>query len=149
MTWFSSLLRDAIMGVFPEFPMSLTFSMPDESLGWGGKGRIRVWMEDGWVKRSGSKMGRFFGVIRMVILSPKRASLWVRFRSGSMWPCAGNGNASMWRVLVGEILVEDVECMVVDLGRNYSIWWRMLSSIYSSQLTTHNKGVLFIHELCL
>lgn len=53
--------------------MSLTFSTAGGREGWGGKGRIRVWME-GEEERSGVRMGRFLGVIRIVMAKPRRES---------------------------------------------------------------------------
>lgn len=69
-------------------PRSLTFSTPCGMLGLGGKGRTRVWIE-GWAERRGVRVGRFFGVTKMVMDRPRRESWWVRSRSGSMWPWAG------------------------------------------------------------
>lgn len=51
--------------------MSLTFSTPGGMDGWSGKGRIRVWME-GEEERRGVRIGRFLGVIRIVMDKPLR-----------------------------------------------------------------------------
>lgn len=55
-----SFASELIMGRFPWFPMSLTFSTPAGREGWGGKGKTRGWMlED--EERSGSGFDRFEG----------------------------------------------------------------------------------------
>lgn len=75
------------MGKLPALPMSLMFSTPEGRDGWDGKGRTRVWIEDGWwVERRGFRIGRFFGVTRMVMVMPRRASWWARSSMGNMWP---------------------------------------------------------------
>lgn len=53
--------------------MSLTFSTAGGIDGWSGKGRTRVWME-GEEERSGVRIGRFLGVIRIVMDKPLRES---------------------------------------------------------------------------
>ena len=82
------------MGTFPMFPTSLTFSTLEGRDEWWGKGRTRVWM-DGWEERSGSRVWRFLGVTKMVMVRPRMASWWVRSSIGSIWPCAGYGKIRM------------------------------------------------------
>lgn len=41
------------------------------------------------------RIGRFLGVIKMVMVRPWRASWWVRSRIGSIWPWAGYGNTNI------------------------------------------------------
>lgn len=53
-------------------------------------------MEEGWEERREESNGRFLGVIKMVMVRPRRASWWVRSRRASMWPWAGYGNTRMW-----------------------------------------------------
>lgn len=63
-----------IMRTFPEFPMSLMFSVSRRE-GRCGKGKRRVWIEeDGWAERSGLRIGRFLGVTKMVMVRPWTAN---------------------------------------------------------------------------
>lgn len=50
---------------------------------------------EGEAERREDRMGRFLGVMRIVMAKPLSESWWVRSRRGSMWPCAGNGKTSM------------------------------------------------------
>lgn len=61
------------MGMLPWLPISLTFSAPEGMEGSAGKGKIRVWM-DGAEERRGVRIGRFLGVIKMVMVRPLRES---------------------------------------------------------------------------
>ncbi|KAH7832949.1 hypothetical protein Vadar_001705 [Vaccinium darrowii] len=84
-----------MIGTLPELPNSRTFSTPGGRDGWWGKGRSRVWI-DGCAERSGFRVGRFLGVMRIVRVRPRRDNWWDRSRIGSMWPCAGYGKMRMW-----------------------------------------------------
>lgn len=57
--------------MFPALPRCLTFSTPSGIEGWDGKGITRVWIE-GFEERRGVRIGRFLGVIRIVIVNPLR-----------------------------------------------------------------------------
>lgn len=62
-----------MIGIFPWLPRSLTFSTPGGIEGSDGKGITSVWMER-LAERSGVKIGRFLGVIKIVMAKPRRAS---------------------------------------------------------------------------
>ncbi|GMN25495.1 hypothetical protein TIFTF001_051443 [Ficus carica] len=66
--------RALMMGRLPDLPRSLTFSTPEGRAGWGGKGRTRGWTEEGWAERRGERVGRFWGVVKMVMGKRRRAS---------------------------------------------------------------------------
>ncbi|KAJ0454986.1 hypothetical protein HanRHA438_Chr15g0698901 [Helianthus annuus] len=83
MSWSCSLASEVVMGMLPWLPISLTFSTPGGRVGWGGKGRTKVWML-GEEERSGLKIGRFLGVTKMVMVRPLVARWWVRSRRASM-----------------------------------------------------------------
>lgn len=64
-----SFASELMIGRFPWFPMSLTFSTPSGREGWGGKVNTRGWMLEK-EERSGLRIGRFFGVTTMVMVKP-------------------------------------------------------------------------------
>lgn len=58
--------------------------------------------------RSGVKVGRFFGVMRIVMSIFRVANWCVRSRSGSMWPCAGYGKIRMWVLVPVPISISEI-----------------------------------------
>lgn len=49
-------------------PTSRIFSAPSGIFGCEGKGRMSVWMVFGWVDKRGFSVGRFLGVMMMVMV---------------------------------------------------------------------------------
>lgn len=104
------------MGRLPLFPNSLTFSTPAGTDGCDGNGRTRVWIA-GRASRSEDTIGRFLGVIKMVMSRFLRDNWWVRSRRGSMWPCAGYGNTRTWVALLLEQLdmADSFLCFLIQI----------------------------------